>query len=127
MLYRHILAVTFTNKATEEMKSRILQHIHLLAARKPSQYLSQLSVDLGLSADEVQRRAERAQSLILHDYSHFTVLTIDRFFQRVLRAFIQELGIDIGYNLEIENASIVAQSADALIEEIATDQALRRW
>ena len=118
-LYRHILAVTFTNKATEEMKSRILKEIHLLASGQPSSYLDNLCRELSLDAATVRRRAREVRSKILHDYSRFTVLTIDTFFQRILRAFIKELGIDLNYNVEIETASVLTKSADvrALSEE----------
>uniref|UniRef100_UPI0026159D2D UvrD-helicase domain-containing protein n=1 Tax=uncultured Alistipes sp. TaxID=538949 RepID=UPI0026159D2D len=125
--YRRILAVTFTNKATEEMKSRILERIHELASGAASPYLGQLCDDLGLAADTVRRRARNVRSNILHDYSHFTVLTIDKFFQRILRAFIRELGIAPDYNTEIETQAIVDRSADALVGRIASDRELRRW
>ncbi len=126
-LYRHILAVTFTNKATEEMKSRILKEIHLLASGGESAYLDDLCRELELDAATVRRRAAEARARILHDYSRFTVLTIDTFFQRILRAFIKELGIDLDYNIEIETASVLAKSADTLVEAIATDRDLLRW
>ncbi len=125
--YRHILAVTFTNKATEEMKSRILREIDCLASGGESPYTETLTSELGLREEEIRSRARRARSYILHDYSRFTILTIDTFFQRILRSFIQELGLDLNYNIEIESSSILTQSADNLIEQITCDEELRRW
>lgn len=126
-LYRHILAVTFTNKATEEMKSRILNEIHLLASGSESSYLDRLCRELGLDAQTVRKRAREVRSKILHDYSHFTVLTIDTFFQRILRAFIKELGIGMDYNVEIETESVLSRSADMLVDQITCDAELQRW
>lgn len=126
-LYRRILAVTFTNKATEEMKSRILAEINRLATGERSNYLDDLCDELSLDERTVRTKAAEARSGILHDYSHFTVLTIDTFFQRILRAFIRELGIDLDYNVEIETATMLGKSADALVEQITTDSDLRRW
>lgn len=126
-MYRSILAVTFTNKATEEMKSRILREIHILASGVKSQYMSDLCRELDMSEAMVRSQAMRARTLILHDYSRFSVLTIDKFFQRIIRAFIKELGIDLNYNIELDPLQLLVRGADNLVEKIAANDELKRW
>ncbi len=126
-VYRHIVAVTFTNKATGEMKSRILRQIQALASGWQCDYTAALMADLGIDEQELRRRAKIVRTAILHDYSHFTILTNDTFFQRILRAFVKELGIDLSYSIELDTATILTKSADAIIEDIADNGELREW
>ena len=125
--YKRILAVTFTNKATEEMKSRILKEIHLLASGQESGHLADLMKETSLDEATLRRRAQIVRSLILHDYSHFTVLTNDTFFQRILRAFVRELGIDMNFSTELDTAPVLTKSVDELIENITDNKELRGW
>lgn len=125
--YKRILAVTFTNKATEEMKSRILEEIHCLASEQESAHLATLIKETSLDEKTLRKRAKIVRSLILHDYSHFTVLTNDTFFQRILRAFVRELGIDMNFSTELDTTPVLTKSVDLLIDNITENKELRKW
>ena len=98
-----MLAVTFTNKATEEMKSRIVRELNKLAEGQKSDYREELKRTLKLTDDQVRERAGVLRTLILHDYGRLSVTTIDRFFQRVIKAFTREMGIFPGSYVELDS------------------------
>ena len=109
--YKHILAVTFTNKATDEMKSRILRELHILATKPlSSQYYNEFVPSSFASADLLQKKAETVLHNILHDYSAFSVSTIDKFFQQTLKAFAKEIGQFASYQVELDKDSLVEES-----------------
>ena len=126
--YRHILAVTFTNKATDEMKSRILKELHLLATTpKDSPYYEDL-VPFFDSEDGLRRRSETVLCDILHDYGAFAVSTIDRFFQQTLKAFSREIGQFATYQVELDRESLVSESVDRVLDSLSDDNKdLLQW
>ena len=151
--YRHILAVTFTNKATDEMKRRILKELYVLASSpEKSGYLKYFMLE-GLPADahngideedlvkelpgkpgrkitleSLSDSAETVLCNILHDYSAFAVSTIDRFFQQTLKAFSREIGQFASYQVELDKDSLVAESVDRVLDALTeSDKGLLKW
>ena len=100
--YKHILAVTFTNKATDEMKSRVVEELYKLSRSDDAQ--------ASLAADRLRR--------MLHDYSCFSVSTIDKFFQTVMRAFAREIGQYASYRVELDDEAVLAQVVDLMLESM---------
>ena len=100
--YKHILAVTFTNKATDEMKSRVIDALYQLSRSDDRR--------APLAADRLKR--------MLHDYSCFSVSTIDKFFQTVMRSFAREIGQYASYRVELDTDAVLAQVVDLLIASI---------
>ncbi len=132
--FKQILAVTFTNKATAEMKSRILQELYLLSNSdisntniKQSGHKDTLSNFFNLSDIEISKKARTILNNILHDYSKFSVNTIDKFFQQILRSFTKEIGIQPGYQIELNNDDILSKSIDELMHEIGDNKQLQEW
>lgn len=125
--YKNILAVTFTNKATEEMKSRIINELYKLAAGQITDYGKILCHELNMNADTLRNRASLLLSLLLHDYGRLSVTTIDKFFQRIIKSFLHELGIFPGYNVELDSEFVLLKAVDKMMEQIKENTDLRSW
>ncbi len=120
--YRHILAVTFTNKATDEMKNRIMKELFILSNEPgKSAYRDRFVPSMFPSDEDVRRKAERVLQDILHDYSAFAVSTIDRFFQQTLKAFSREIGQFASYQVELDKDSLVAESVDRVLDSLTEE------
>jgi len=125
--YKSILAVTFTNKATEEMKVRILTELFKLSSNNSSEIKNKLSSELNLSENIVTSRANEAFSLILHDYSNFNVSTIDSFFQKLFRALLYELDIKFNFDLLLNTDEVIKESIKIFLSDIKPNEKITKW
>lgn len=129
--YRRILAVTFTNKATEEMKRRIVETLFsLYAERKPVSVIESLvSAGCAADADELSQKAGETLFTLLHDYSNFNISTIDAFFQRTMRAFARDIGLQGGYNVEINASGITDEAIERMYSSLDSgeNRRLTKW
>lgn len=101
--YKHVLAVTFTNKATDEMKRRIIKRLY------------EISCD---PSNEHSQKAKKVLVRILHDYPAFAVSTIDRFFQSVMRSFARELGRMVTYRVELDSNMVRTAAVDNMFADL---------
>ncbi len=151
--YRHILAVTFTNKATDEMKSRILKELYTLSSAPlespylkwfiPEMFSEEQMKDVDtedivrelpghkgmkITPEALQARARELLCCILHDYSAFSISTIDRFFQQTLKAFTKEIGQFASYQVELDKDALLDESVDRLLDSLTEDSPeLLKW
>lgn len=128
--YKHILAVTFTNKATEEMKMRILSQLYALAylpKEDNNSYLLQIKAKTGLDETTIRSRAKTALQLLLHNYNYFRVETIDAFFQTVLRNLARELELNANLNIALNDQQIEEVAVDEMIEELNEHAPALNW
>lgn len=125
--FRSILAVTFTNKATAEMKKRIIENLDELRKGGGKGLRVEIREALELTDAQLTERARQSLEAILHDYSHFAVSTIDKFFQRILRAFAREVGIQGGVTLELDQDKVLEAIIDRMLMEVGENQRLTGW
>lgn len=127
--FRQILAVTFTNKATAEMKSRILSQLYGIwrQQRGSKGYMEKVCEELDVSPKIASERAGMALHLLLHNYSYFHVETIDSFFQCVLRNLARELDLTANLRVGLNDVQVEEQAVDQLIESLQATDLLLQW
>ena len=127
--YRTILAVTFTNKATEEMKMRIVSQLYGISHHLPdsANYLKQIISKTGLPELQVCKRSGEALHLLLHNYNNFRVETIDTFFQSVLRNLARELDLTANLRIGLNDIQVEEQAVDRLIDNLTHTDVMLQW
>ena len=127
--YRTILAVTFTNKATEEMKTRILSQLYGIWKGLPEsdRYLQAIQEKTDLPTKTIRERAGIGLANLLHNYNYFRVETIDTFFQSVLRNMARELDLTTNLRIGLNDTQVEELAVDQMIEDLSTTDVILQW
>lgn len=127
--FRSILAVTFTNKATEEMKARILGQLYGIWKQLPdsTDYMDVVTSALGINWEQASRQAGIALELMIHNYGYFRVETIDTFFQSVLRNLARELDLTANLRIGLNDTQVEEQAVDQIIDSIKVESDVLKW
>ena len=128
--YRNILAITFTNKAVHEMKSRIVGNLLEFTKDTPNEkatdLMEVLSGEIQISVSEIQTKSKQIIKHIIHNYAAFDISTIDKFTHKVIRAFAHDLNLPMTFEVTLDTENLLTEAVDAIIAQAGEDDVLTK-
>ena len=128
--YKSILAITFTNKAVGEMKSRVLETLSEFAKDEPNPkamaVLNALIDETTLKKEAIHLKSKAIIRNIIHNYAAFDISTIDKFTHKVIRTFAHDLNLPSTFEVSLETENLLQEAIDAIIAEAGTDETLTK-
>ena len=109
------------------MKSRIVQNLYSIYKGNDNGLGSKIAQETDIDEKKLPKLAKTVLEHLLHDYSHFSVVTIDSFFQKVIRAFAREMSLNAGYEVELDQDSTLDKAIDLMLDDIENNEYLKDW